>query len=109
MKDVIVTTTNGIDGKKVEEYIDVVAGEAVMGANVVKDFFAGIRDIVGGRSGSYEKEIKKGRYEALKDLKSEGVDAGADAVVGVSVDYEEMGEGMLWMTATGTAVKLTDE
>ncbi len=109
MKDVIVTTTDGVDGKEVEEYLSVVAGEAVMGANVVKDLFAGLRDVVGGRSGSYEKEIKKGRREAMKDLRTEGENLGADAVVGVSVDYEEMKEGMLWMTATGTAVKLTDK
>lgn len=109
MKDIIVSTTNSIDGNEVVEYIDVVAGEAVMGANVVKDFFAGIRDVVGGRSRSYEKEIKEGRREAIKDLKREAGDRGADAVIGVSVDYEEMGEGMLWMTATGTAVKLKDK
>jgi len=109
MKEIIVTTTDSIDGKEVTEYIDVVAGEAVMGANVVKDFFAGIRDIVGGRSTSYEKEIKEGRREAIKDLKREAEDRGADAVIGISVDYEEMGEGMLWMTATGTAVKLKDK
>lgn len=109
MEEVIVTMTDGVDGKEVEKYLSVVAGEAVMGANVVKDLFAGLRDIVGGRSGSYEKEIKKGRREAIKDLKSEGEGLDADAVVGVSLDYEEMGKGMLWMTATGTAVNLTDK
>ncbi len=109
MKEIIVTTTGSIDGKEVTEYIDVVAGEAVMGANVVKDFFAGIRDIVGGRSTSYEKEIKQGRREAIKDIKQEAADKGADAVIGLSMDYEEMGEGMLWMTATGTAVRLREK
>ena len=109
MKEIIATTTNGVIGKEVEEYLGIVAGEAVMGANIVKDFFAGIRDVVGGRSSSYEKEIKEGRREALRDLKTEAENLGADAVLGVLLDYEEMGEGMLWMTATGTAVKFKNE
>lgn len=101
-----VTTTNSIDGREIKGYLGIVSGEAMMGANIVKDFTAGIRNIVGGRSGQYEEEIRKGRIEALKDLKVEAKELEADAVIGVSVDYEEMSEGMLWINVTGTAVKL---
>lgn len=102
----IITTTNSIEGKTVDEYRGVVSGEAVMGANIVKDFFAGIRDVIGGRSGKYEDEIRKGRREALKDLEARAEEMDADAVIGASFDYEEMAEGMLWINVTGTAVKL---
>lgn len=102
----IITTTESIEGTEIEEYIGIVAGEAIMGANVVKDFMAGITDIIGGRSSKYEEEIREGRKEALKDLKSRAKSLGADAVIGVRADYEEMGEGMLWISVTGTAVKL---
>ncbi len=102
----IITTTNSIDGKSVDDYRGVVSGEAVMGANIVKDFFAGITDIIGGRSGKYEDEIREGRREALKDLETRAEEVDADAIIGVSFDYEEMAEGMLWINATGTAVKL---
>lgn len=101
-----VTTTNSIEGKEIEDYLGIVSGEAMMGANIVKDFTAGVRNIVGGRSGQYEEEIRKGRIEALKDLKAGAKELEADAVIGVSVDYEEMSEGMLWINITGTAVKL---
>lgn len=102
----IITTTESIEGTEIEEYIGIVAGEAIMGANVVKDFMAGITDLIGGRSSKYEEEIREGRKEALKDLESRAKSLGADAVVGVRADYEEMGEGMLWISVTGTAVKL---
>ncbi len=102
----IITTTNSVEGKKIQSYLGVVSGEAVMGANIVKDFFAGIRDIIGGRSGKYEGEIRKGREEALKDLEARANELGADAIIGVEFDYEEMAEGMLWINATGTAVKI---
>lgn len=106
MDDVVVTTTNSVQDKEVDEYIGIVSGEAMMGANVVKDFLSGIRDVVGGRSSAYEKEIAKGRKEAIKDIKDRAAEIGADAIIGVSFDYEEMREGMLWINATGTAVKL---
>lgn len=102
----IITTTDSVEGTEIEDYAGIVAGEAIMGANVVKDFMAGITDIIGGRSSKYEEEIRNGRKEALKDLESRARDLGADAVIGVGADYEEMGEGMLWITVTGTAVKL---
>ena len=107
--DIVITTTNSVQGKEIEEYLGIVAGEAMMGANIVKDFTAGIRNIVGGRSGQYEKEIAQGRKEALRDLEEEAENLDADAVVGATFDYEEMSEGMLWITATGTAVKLKNQ
>jgi uncharacterized protein YbjQ (UPF0145 family) len=104
MADITITTTDGLDGREVTEYRGVVSGEAVIGANVVSDIAAGIRDVVGGRSGSYEKKIETGRKEALSDIRAEATDLGADAVVGASFDYEEMAEGMLWVNVSGTAV-----
>lgn len=105
MTELTVTTTDRLDNRAVTEYLGVVSGEAVIGANVVSDFAAGIRDIVGGRSGSYEKKIAAGRREALDDLRAEAEELDADAVVGANFDYEEMGEGMLWVNVVGTAVK----
>ena len=105
MSDILVTTTDGIDGETVTEYLNVISGEAVIGANALSDLAAGIRDVVGGRSGSYEKKIEVGREEALKDLRTDAEELGADAVVGVSFDYEEMAEGMLWVNISGTAVR----
>jgi len=105
----IITTTNGVDGRPIQAYLGVVAGEAILGANVFRDLFAGIRDIVGGRSGSYEKELRKARRIAFEELEEEAGRLGADAVVGVDIDYEVLGEnnGMLMVTASGTAVKLS--
>ena len=105
MTEVTITTTDSLDGREVTEYLGVVSGEAVVGANVVSDIAAGIRDVVGGRSGSYEKKIETGRTEALEDLRVEAEDLGADAVVGASFDYEELAEGMLWVNISGTAVE----
>jgi len=104
--DMIITTTDSIEGRKIKDYLGIVSGEAMMGANIVKDFTAGIRNIIGGRSGQYEETIRKGRREAEKDLEEIADQKGADAVVGASYDYEEMAEGMLWINVTGTAVKL---
>lgn len=105
MSDITITTTDSLDGREITEYLGVVSGEAVIGANVVSDLFAGIRDVVGGRSGSYEKKIRVGRQEAINDISAEASDLGADAVVGASFDYEEMAEGMLWVNLSGTAVR----
>ncbi|AGB31929.1 hypothetical protein C488_06390 [Natrinema pellirubrum DSM 15624] len=109
MADITVTTTDEIEDRAVTEYCGVVSGEAIIGANVVSDIAGGIRDIVGGRSGSYEKKIKQGREEALKDLRAEAAELDADAVVGVGFDYEEMREGMLWVNISGTAVRTRRE
>ncbi len=102
------TTTPGVEGRPVAEYLGIVTGEAVMGANVVKDFFAGIRDVVGGRSGGYEKELRKARDLAFGELGEAAKRLGADAVVGVDIDYEVLGErnGMLMVSVSGTAVRL---
>lgn len=100
------TTTPSIDGKRITRYCGVVAGEAVLGANIFKDLFAGIRDLVGGRSGSYEKELQRARDIALEELQQRAHDVGANAVVGIDIDYEVMGKenGMLMVSASGTAV-----
>jgi len=104
----IITTTPTIDGKKITEYLGVVTGEAVLGANIFRDLFAGIRDIVGGRSASYEKELRKARDVAFAEIAETAERLGTDAVVGVDIDYEVLGEknGMLMVSISGTAVKI---
>ena len=105
----IITTTDGVEGRKVSEHLGIVSGEAVMGTNLFRDIFAGIRDIVGGRSGSYEKELKKAKQLALEAMAEEAAELGANAIVGVDLDYESIGgekKSMLMVTANGTAVKL---
>ena len=104
----ILTTTTSIEGRPVQEYVGIVTGEAILGANIFKDLFAGIRDIVGGRSGAYEEELRKARAIALEELSEAARQVGAEAVVGVDIDYETVGQGgsMLMVTASGTAVRL---
>lgn len=105
----ILTSTDSVDGKKITAYLGIVAGEAVMGTNVFRDFFAGITDILGGRSGSYEKELRKAKALALESLMEEAKALGADAVVGMDLDYQQIGGNdrqMLMVAASGTAVKL---
>ena len=101
-----VTTTPNIEGKRVTKYLGIVAGEAILGANLFKDLFAGIRDLVGGRSATYEKELQRARDIALEELRQRAQDLGANAVIGVDIDYEIMGKenGMLMVSASGTAV-----
>jgi uncharacterized protein YbjQ (UPF0145 family) len=100
------TTTPNIEGKHVTKYCGVIAGEAILGANLFKDLFAGIRDLVGGRSGTYERELQRAREIALEELTQRAVDLGANAVIGIDIDYEIMGKenGMLMVSASGTAV-----
>lgn len=102
----IVTTTPNIEGRRVIKYCGVVAGEAVLGANLFKDMFAGIRDLVGGRSGTYERELQRARDIAFEELQAHAVAAGGNAVVGVDIDYEVLGKenGMLMVSVSGTAV-----
>jgi uncharacterized protein YbjQ (UPF0145 family) len=104
----LVSTTSVIEGRPVKDYLGVVTGEVIVGANIFKDLFAGIRDIVGGRSGSYESTLRDARATALEELQAEAKALGADAVIGVDLDYETLGQGgtMLMVTASGTAVKL---
>jgi uncharacterized protein YbjQ (UPF0145 family) len=100
----IVTTTPAIDGRKIKEYKGIVAGEAIMGANMVRDLFASITDIVGGRSGAYEEKLIEAREIAIREMTEHARELEADAVVGVDIDYEVVREGMLMVTAAGTAV-----
>ena len=102
----ILTTTPTIEGKEIKSYHGIVIGEAVMGANIFKDLFASIRDIVGGRSGSYEDELTKARQIAFRELEQEAHNMGANAVVGIDLDYEVLGDknSMLMVSMSGTAV-----
>jgi uncharacterized protein YbjQ (UPF0145 family) len=104
----IVTTTPSIEGATITRYLGVVAGEAVIGANIFRDLFAGIRDVIGGRSGAYEKTLTQARQVAIDEMIQEARDLGADAVVGISVDFEGgVHQGtMMMVAASGTAVKL---
>lgn len=103
----IMTTTNNLEGKVINQYLGIITGEAILGANIFKDFFAGIRDIVGGRSASYEKELKEARRIAFSELEEKAFQLGANAIIGIDVDYETIGEtgSMLMVSVTGTAVQ----
>ena len=105
----ILTTTPTIEGRTIIEYKGVVFGEVISGVNFLRDFAAAIRNIVGGRSGSYEEELVRARDQAMNELASRALQLGADAVVGIDIDYEVLGEngGMLMVTASGTAVRLS--
>ena len=104
----ILTTTPSVEGRPIREYKGIVTGEAILGANVFKDVFAGIRDLVGGRSGTYERELGRARQIALGELEQSARDLGANAIVGIDLDYEVLGQsnGMLMVSASGTAVRL---
>ena len=102
----IVTTTPSVEGRSIASYQGIVVGEAIVGANVVRDFFASITDIVGGRSGAYESKLQDARQTALDELEERAAAKGADAVVGVDLDYEVVGDSMMMVSASGTAVKL---
>ena len=101
----IITTTTALEGKPAQEYMGVVCGEAIMGANLVRDIFASVTDIVGGRSGAYETKLRDARDVAIKEMTDEAVRLGANAVIGVDLDYEVVREGMLMVSASGTAIK----
>lgn len=100
----IISTTPSIEGKKIIKYLGIVMGEAVLGANIFKDLFARITDIVGGRSAAYESELQQAREIALKELEEKAKALGANAVVGIDLDYETIGQSMLMVNASGTAV-----
>ena len=101
-----ITTTPTIDGKRIKEYRGIVTGEAILGANIFRDLFAGLRDIVGGRSGAYEKELRNAREIAMAEIAATAKEQGANAIVGVDIDYEVLGQnnGMLMVSISGTAV-----
>jgi len=101
-----VTTTSTIEGRRIKEYRGIVTGEAILGANIFRDLFAGIRDIVGGRSAAYERELRAARETAMQELIATAAEHGANAVVGIDLDYEVLGEhnGMLMVCVSGTAV-----
>jgi uncharacterized protein YbjQ (UPF0145 family) len=105
----ILTTTPTIEGRTVQQYHGVVGGEAILGANIFRDLFAGIRDIVGGRSGAYESVLRDGRQQALDELSAQAQRLGANAVVGIDLDYEVLGQNgsMLMVSASGTAVTVS--
>jgi len=108
----ILLTTPSIEGKKIVKYIGLVTGTAILGANIFKDFMASIRDIVGGRSAAYEKELNKAKDIALMEMKKQAKDLGANAIIGVDLDYETIGSGgtnMLMVSASGTAVVYKDK
>ncbi|MDQ0059765.1 YbjQ family protein [Paenibacillus harenae] len=102
----LITTTPTIEGRTIQEYSGVVTGEAIMGANVVRDFFASITDIVGGRSGAYESKLKEARDIAIEEMKQQASRLGANAIVGIDIDYEVIREGMLMVAVSGTAVRI---
>lgn len=102
----IITTTNNIEGRPVRNYLGIVNGEAIMGANVVRDVFASITDIVGGRSGAYESKLAQAREIALDEMANRARNLGANAILGVDLDYEVIRDGMLMVTASGTAVQI---
>ena len=104
----LVTTTNTIEGKRISRYFGIVSGETISGANVIRDFMAGIRDFFGGRSGSYEKVLREAKETALQEMQQQAQLMGANAIIGVDLDYETVGESMLMVTAAGTAVLLEE-
>ncbi|MEO1249590.1 MAG: heavy metal-binding domain-containing protein [Pseudomonadota bacterium] len=104
----IVTTTDSVEGRRVVQYFGVVTGESILGANILRDLFASIRDIVGGRAAAYERTLREAKETALAEMADEAAAMGADAVLGVDLDYEAIGQNgsMLMVSANGTAVKL---
>ena len=104
----LVSTTPHVEGRRIVDYLGIVSSEAILGANIFRDLFAGVRDIVGGRSGAYEKELRRAKEIALQDMTEQAAALGANAVVGVDLDYETLGAngGMLMVSASGTTVRL---
>ncbi len=103
----VMSTTNTLDGKEITNYLGVVTGEAILGANIFKDIFAGIRDIVGGRSSSYERELQEARRLAFAEMEEKARRVGANAIIGIDIDYETIGANgsMLMVSVSGTAVQ----
>ena len=106
MSEMIMTTTNNVEGRPAQRYFGIVTGEVIVGANLFRDLFASVRDIVGGRSGAYEDVLQRAREQALQEMRTRAASLGANAVIGVDLDYEVLGSNgsMLMVSATGTAV-----
>lgn len=102
----IVTTTHAVEGRAVQQYLGLVTAQGVLGVNAFKDVAAGVRNIFGGRSRSYENELASGVSDAISEMEAQAAELGADAVIGVDIDYETVGQNMLMISASGTAVKL---
>ena len=102
----LIVTSDGIEGKRIVEYFGIVSGDAIVGANVFRDVFARVRDVVGGRAGGYEAALRGAKQHAIEDMIGEAEAAGANAVVAVDLDYEVVGDSMLMVSANGTAVRI---
>jgi len=102
----LLTTTNNIEGKRISAYLGVVTGETIIGANLFRDIFASVRDVVGGRSGAYEEVLREAKDIALREMEEKAERMGANAVIGIDLDYETIRQGMLMVSASGTAVKI---
>jgi uncharacterized protein YbjQ (UPF0145 family) len=108
--NMLITTTPNVEGKRITRYYGIVSGETIVGANIFRDFFASIRDVIGGRSNSYEEVLRKAKDSALREMEEQAMRMGANAVIGVDLDYETVGQNgsMLMVTASGTAVFIQD-
>ncbi|MGF1609536.1 MAG: YbjQ family protein [Kiloniellales bacterium] len=104
----LIVTTDAVEGKRVVQYLGIVSGDAIVGANFIRDFFASVRDVVGGRAGGYEKALRGAKQHALGDMVAQAQELGANAVIGVDLDYETVGNSMLMVSANGTAVRLQE-
>jgi uncharacterized protein YbjQ (UPF0145 family) len=102
----LIVTSNQIEGRRIAEYLGIVSGDAIVGANMFRDLFARVRDVVGGRAGGYEKALGGAKQAALEDIAEEAAERGANAIIGVDLDYESVGDSMLMVSVNGTAVRL---
>ncbi len=102
----LIVTTDNVEGKRVTRYLGIVSGDCIVGANMFRDFFARVRDVVGGRAGGYEAALRGAKEEAMADMIAQATELGATAVIGVDIDYETVGQSMLMVSVNGTAVAL---
>ncbi len=102
----LIVTCDQVEGRRIAEYLGIVSGDAIVGANMFRDLFARVRDVVGGRAGGYEKALRGAKDAALEDIAEEAAERGANAIIGVDLDYESVGESMLMVSVNGTAVRL---
>jgi len=102
----LIVTSSQIEGRRIAEYLGIVSGDAIVGANMFRDLFARVRDVVGGRAGGYEKALRGAKEAALEDIAEEAAERGANAIIAVDLDYESVGDSMLMVSVNGTAVRL---